>query len=143
MGEPILDTPFGTLFLVEMYLHYDGPRLFSAISPTDNLFLITWFGQTDPGTDDWLLAPVSATRLEAIRSGHIDIHDAFRLVETGSLYLLRSPLGDAPIRSVAAKEIPEEDLADPGEILEETGTLRAVLEELARRQVRPLQEAAE
>ena len=143
MREPILDTPFGTLDLVELYLYYDGPRLFSAISKTERLFLVSWFGQIERGIDDWLVAPISEERLNEVRFGRVDLHDAFQQAEGGSVYIVRTPVGSTSMRTVIGLEISEDDLPVPGEALEETEELTKVLQELDKPDVVPIREAAE
>jgi len=69
-------TLLGELELVEIFVEYDGPRLFSVRSATDQFYLAEWAAGL-ANADLWLYVPVSATRLAATRSGGLSVRAAF------------------------------------------------------------------
>jgi hypothetical protein len=70
--------------LDEIFIEYDGPRLFTARSMTDQLFLAEWAARLEDG-DLWLYVPVSKLRLEAVKSGNLTVRQAYTQPE-GFLY---------------------------------------------------------
>jgi hypothetical protein len=108
------DTLLGELKLVETYFEYDGPRIFSCISLTDQLYLALWVNEGDTG-DDWLYVPVSHARLNMIRSGGLSLRNAIQLAE-GMAYSVFLPYDDGEIdtaRPLAPSSIPEVWLPQP------------------------------
>ena len=70
--------------------------------------------------ETWLYAGVSGERLNLIRSGQIDLHDAFAEPEAKSLVQVTVPYDDhAPLRAVYIQpsQVPEDMLPEPGERL--------------------------
>ncbi|MEO7993256.1 MAG: DUF6575 domain-containing protein [bacterium] len=129
MNTIALETEFGPLALVELYFYYDGPRLFSAVSGSGQLFLVLWDGQVTPGTDDWLVARQSRARLESIRAGQVDLHDAFQQAEDGLVYRIQaSAAGPVPLRVIATRHLDESELPMPGRVLAESGDLDAAIQ---------------
>ena len=101
--------------LVEVYEYYDGPRLFCAQSPSDQLYLVFWTN-TDDGEDDdvswdeWLYIPVSLPRLMSVRTGETTLRDAVeRCEETWALKVTTMPDRPAEVLFIAAQNIVEEE----------------------------------
>ncbi|MCZ4520728.1 hypothetical protein O4220_19640 [Rhodococcus ruber] len=110
--------PLGELTLVETFVYYDGPRLFSCISRTGGLFLAIWVEESTEA-DVWLYLPVSELRLQTIRSGGIDIRDAFfEAEETVYQVSIANGRGEDSVSYLNGKDIPEYWLSEPGERLE-------------------------
>jgi hypothetical protein len=83
------DTVLGELSLEETLVFYDGPRVFSARSLTDQLYLVAWADE-GPAADGWLYAAISSARLAMIRSGGLPLRAAFERPE-GAVYLVTVP----------------------------------------------------
>ena len=66
---------FGKLELIEVYEFYDKPLLYSCKN-TSSIFLVILVDEEDD-FDTWLYRPISYNRFQQIRSGVIDLHDAF------------------------------------------------------------------
>jgi hypothetical protein len=75
----------GSLQLVETYEFYDKPLLFVCQNTTGHLFLAVLVDENDVG-ETWIYAPISTKRLEQVRAGIVDLHDAFAQAENGHVY---------------------------------------------------------
>lgn len=81
---------FGNIQILETYEFYDKPLLFSCTNQVGSLYLAVLANETEVG-EDWLYVAISNRRLEEIRSGRIDLHDAFANAENGNLYQVQLP----------------------------------------------------
>lgn len=110
----------GTLKIVETYAFYDEPLLYCCQNAAGHLYLVVAATTNEQG-EIWLFAGVSKTRLNRIRSGAIDLHDAFADPEDGFLFQVTDPFDDnAPPQtvSVAPNQISGDMLPIPGERLD-------------------------
>ncbi|MFJ9742545.1 DUF6575 domain-containing protein [Streptomyces sp. NPDC101166] len=108
------DTILGELKMQESYVYYDGPRVFSCTSLTDQTFLAAWAEEGDEG-DEWLYVPVSQARLDMVRSGGIPLRTAIESSE-GFIFQVSLPhdVGrDDTAKPIRAGDIPEEWLPEP------------------------------
>ena len=81
----ILNIPeLGELEIVEIYDYYNVPILFSCRNSASHLYIVI-FADHLPEYEMWLYAEVSLTRLNLIRSGVVNLHDAFSKPEMGRL----------------------------------------------------------
>lgn len=99
------------LKVVETFLYYDEPLLFSAVSENDQLYLVL---ATTPheGEDAWLYLPISAERLEDLKNGTIDTHSAFKKAEKPVLRLVEPD----KVEEVAGSSLTDDELPAPGHI---------------------------
>jgi hypothetical protein len=116
----------GELTLVETYVFYDGPRLFSAKSLTDQRYLAAWANE-GANADEWLYVAISEARLNMVRSGAQTVRSAF-LHPEGFTYRVTIPHDDSEpdsVVTVAPSEISDGWLpAENFRILESTVTAR-------------------
>lgn len=116
----ILDIPgLGTLKHVETYAYYDEPVLYCCQSAASHLYLVVAAAANEQG-EIWLFTGVSDTRLARIRSGAIDLHDAFADPEDSSLLQITVPYDDntqLQIVPVHPNQIPQDMLPMPDERL--------------------------
>lgn len=125
MGYLPQSTHLGKLELIEVYEFYDQPILFSCRNASDAIFMGV-FAAEDDNFETWLYVGVSPHRLNQIRSGAIDLHDAFFEVEDGIIYQIKVfPDEQMPLSMpIPASEIPDDILPLPGEFINlETPTL--------------------
>ena len=113
------DIPYlGIHKVVENYVHNDNPALFSCKDSAGHLHLVT-VGENDQDKT-WLRVDISNERFNLIRSGGIDLRDAFTDNENGCLFRIKVP-HDAPTQVsqeiIRPNEIPEDLLPLPGERL--------------------------
>ena len=95
----ILNIPgLGKLEIVEVYIYYDQPVLFSCKNAAGHLYLVLAADENDQ-YETWLYAAVSVERLNHIRSGAIDLHDAFADSEDGFLLQVIVPYDDQTLLS--------------------------------------------
>ena len=81
----ILNIPeLGELEIVEIYDYFNVPILFSCRNSASHLYIVI-FADHLPEYEMWLYAEVSLTRLNLIRSGVVNLHDAFSKPEMGRL----------------------------------------------------------
>ena len=104
--------------VVENYVHNDDPALFSCKDAAGHLYLVTVGGNAQDKT--WLRVGISNKRFNLIRSGGIDLRNAFTDNENGYLVRIKIP-HDAPTQVspeiIHPDEIPEDLLPFPGERL--------------------------
>ncbi len=108
------------LEIVETYAYYDQPVLFSCKNSEGHLYLVVAADENDQ-YETWLYAKVSVECLNLVRSGAIDLHDAFADPEGGCLLQGRFSY-DAPtspqIESIEAHQVSEDMLPLSGECLD-------------------------
>ena len=127
-AEPASGKVLGRLEIVETYAYYDEPILFSCKDAENNLYLVVAADENDQ-YETWLYAEVSAERLNSIRSGTIDLYNAFVNTENGYLLQVKFPYDqtEPSIESVQSHRISEDMLPIPGERLDFETDLPLVL----------------
>ena len=112
-------THLGKLEIIEVYEYYDVPCLFACRNASEQIFLAVWASQTK-GMGKWLYVPMSVGRFKSVRSGNIDIRDAFLSAEDGFVYEVILPCDDNFDRviAVSCQELNDEWLPEAGELLD-------------------------
>ena len=127
------DIPYlGIHKVVENYVHNDDPALFSCKDSAGHLYLVI-VGENDE-YKTWIRVGISKERFNLIRSGGIDLRNAFTEAENGILFQVRIPQDDPKkpsLEVIQPNQISEDILPLPGERLglktEETITIRGTL----------------
>src|SRR5215469_13421970 len=108
----------GELTVQEVFLYYDGPRLFVAKNAVGQKFLVNSLAGED-GSDTWLLSAVSDERLLGLKNGLIELRDVFTKPELG--YVVDIMVGQGGLLLNHSKKKPAElqadDLPEPGVFL--------------------------
>lgn len=78
-------TALGELEMLEVYVQYNGPRLFSCRNKVGQTLLGLWVDEEDE-FDLWLYVLISLDRLKQVRVGEIDIRSAFEAPESNFIY---------------------------------------------------------
>ena len=116
----ILNIPeLGELEIVEVYEYYDQPVLYSCKNAAGHFYLVVAAAEDDQYLT-WLCTAVSIERLNRIRIGEIDLHDAFADSENPYTIQVRVPYEEqAKVLTdyVQSNQIPGEMLPLPGECL--------------------------
>ena len=116
----------GKLEITEIYDYYDQPILFACKNAAGHLHLVVAADENDH-YETWFYVRVSAERLNLIRSGTIDLHDAFADSENGHLLQVKFFYNNRTlpqIEHLESNQIPEDMLPTPGECLDlETETI--------------------
>ena len=110
----------GRLEILETYAYYDQPVLFSCKNSAGHLYLVVAADENDQD-ETWLYAPVSVERLNLIRSGTTDLHDAFADPEGNHLFQVKFPYNTTTspqVEFIAANQAPKDMLPIPGERLD-------------------------
>jgi hypothetical protein len=105
---PPRETGMGRLKLHEIYVRYDGPRLFSCVNES-GAFFFGLFVEANESGEVYIYAPASPARLNAVRSGHMPLRQAFANPLDGGVFVVTSTSDLS--RSVewrAADQIPDE-----------------------------------
>ena len=113
-------TGLGRLEIVETYVYYAQPVFFSCKSAAGHLYLGVAADEDDQYLT-WFYVGVSAERLNLIRSGAIDLHDAFAEPEDGFLLQEIIPYNDQTqprMEPIQPDQISEDMLPVPGECLD-------------------------
>ncbi len=123
------DIPYlGIHKVVENYVYNDNPALFSCKDSASHLYLVT-VGENDQDKA-WLRVGISNERFNLIRSGGIDLRNAFTEAENGILFQIRIPHDDSTVpypEIIQPNQIVDDILPLPGERLGlKTDTLPAL-----------------
>ena len=123
------DIPYlGIHKVVENYVHNDDPALFSCKDSAGHLYLVTVSENDQHKT--WLRVGISNERFNLIRSGGIDLRNAFTEAENDILFQIRIPHDDSTdpsLEVIQPNQIVEDLLPLPGERLGlKTDTLPAL-----------------
>lgn len=113
-----LNTPFGVITPFQVFGFYDKPVLFaSVIGGTIYLAVLTEDGEE---TVTWLFVSVSVNRYQRIRTGIIDLYDAFMGAETGIAYAVTVDQQTDMVLSVTPRlwtDLADDELPMRGEYL--------------------------
>jgi hypothetical protein len=117
----ILNIPeLGKLEIIEVYEYYDQPVLYSCKNASGHFYLVV-AATEDAQFLTWLCVAASTERLNLIRSGKIDLHDAFADSENPYAIQVRVPYEEhASVQTdfIQSNQIPEDMLPMPGECLD-------------------------
>ena len=134
----LLNIPeLGKLEIVEVYEYYDQPVLYSCKNASGHFYLVVAAAE-DAKFLTWLCVAVSTERLNRIRSGEIDLHDAFTDSENPYAIQVKVPYEEhASVQTdfIQPNQIPEDMLPVPGECLDFETEILPVLsdaEEMAK-----------
>jgi len=125
------NTALGELALVEVYAYVDIPCLFACRNRSGQHFLAVWIEET-ADANRWVYVPVSEQRLRFVRSGGIELRDAFTAAEEESAYVVSVPRGqgETTLERVACRSLTDAMLPSAGERLDlDTPTLPAAEDE--------------
>lgn len=78
-------TPMGELRMIEVYVYYDGPRLFSCRNAAGTYFF-GLFVDEDAASETFLFAPASPERWASVRAGNLPLAAAFRQPEDNGVF---------------------------------------------------------
>jgi hypothetical protein len=109
MNVLLKETPLGQLEILEVFLQYDGPRLFSCLNKAKHIYLALWVDDEND-IDLWMYVPISNQKLLQVRSGDISLREAFTESETGYLHIAKVAFSGEvqDFKLVKATEVNEE-----------------------------------
>ncbi|WNK51275.1 hypothetical protein RM153_21540 (plasmid) [Pantoea agglomerans] len=86
MDDIFISHPFlGKLKFINVYIEYDGPRVFSLESETGASYISYWVGD-DNKCEKWFLIPCSKTRVYAFEKNQIDLKSLISQQEQDNFY---------------------------------------------------------
>lgn len=111
---PPVGTPMGILTLIDVYVWYDGPRLFALHNEAGSYF-VGLFVEDDADSETFAYAPASPLQFAAIRSGALPLREAFQYPTDGGLHVVKTSLstGEEAITWRLSAEIPSGWLPGP------------------------------
>ncbi|MEZ9563468.1 DUF6575 domain-containing protein, partial [Vibrio splendidus] len=114
----LLKLEFKKLKPFEVFDYFDGPRLYSCKSPTNQIYLISWVDEND-GQDEWLYVRVSNERYYSLKNRFINIRDSFLKPEDGyAFYVSVSSKENFSIEYKLPEQIDRELLPEEDEYLD-------------------------
>jgi hypothetical protein len=126
--------------IIEVYVYYDRPLLFSCDDRLGHIYLAVLVEEGDDG-EKWLYVELSRTRFEYVRTGGMDLHDAYRRAENGYVYSVKySSRGDyGGFESLRSNTLTEDMLPEKGRVLHaESKVITASLATRATQAVREI-----
>ena len=106
------NTPMGKMEIVDVFIYYDGPKLFVCQSEGGVKYLVNWT-DTEDGKDTWYFVPVSEERLSQIKTGIISIYNSTKNAEDGWLIIITSTPDNKSTATLAfTNNLKEDDLPD-------------------------------
>lgn len=100
----------GELRMVEVYVNYDGPRLFSCRNAAGTYFF-GLFVDEDARSETFLFAPASPARWASVRAGNLPLAAAFRQPEDNGVFRQILALDEEPsthLDWLPVDEVPED-----------------------------------
>ena len=112
-------TILGNLEIIEVYVYCDQPCLFACRNRTGHIFMAVWIEETAV-FNQWLYVALSEQRFTSIRSGKIDLRDAFLKSEEGFVFEVRISRDRSSdrIQLIYCNRLNEDWLPMAGEFLE-------------------------
>ncbi len=111
------NTNLGKLDIIEIYSYHNGTRLFSCCNVTLNIFFALWIDEEED-FDLWLYVPVSMKRFQEIRSGEMDLRNAFLKSEDGFVFEVKIFFDNSAVaNSIKSEEIDQDWLPLPDDYL--------------------------
>lgn len=78
----------GNLEIIDIYVYYDKPHLFSCKNKTGQRYLAICSDEDDD-SERWLYVPISSKKLRKVKTGQITVYSAFKEPEDGTLFDVR------------------------------------------------------
>lgn len=103
----------GRLRIDEVFVRFDGPRLFSALNEAGQRYMAVFAEETEDA-EVFLYAPVSEDRYRAIRSGGLPLRAAFSDAQDGRVFVVTSSTEEADqrVEEWEAERLPSDWLPD-------------------------------
>lgn len=110
----------GILELIEVYIFYDKPVLFSCKNRSGLIYIVLSIDETDV-SEIWLYAPISKSRFQSLVRGEIELRSVFTDAEDAFVYRVEIPYeneSNTIVNLIECHEIPEDDLPEAGETIQ-------------------------
>lgn len=115
-------TILGRLHVLEVYEHYDFPRIFSCKNETGQIYVVLSI-HDDDALCRWLYLPISPRRYNTLCDSGMSLKDCIQNPENGFLFLLETyPDGSNKIDSIFAEQLSDDDLPSSTYFLSSIGS---------------------
>ena len=128
--------PKQPLKLLEVFDYFDGPRFYSCVSKSGQLYLAFWVDEIE-NASSWLYVQISLDRYNSMKAGNIAIREAFLQSEEGYAFLVTvDNINKIDITPLYCQEIPFDYLPEPKDFLSDSkiqrdmNTIKALLKSL-------------
>lgn len=136
LNEHYLTETFKNLRPLEIFDYFDGPRFYSCVSKSGQLYLVFWVDETE-NASSWLYVQVSQERYADLKAGNIAIREAFLQSEEGYVFFITvNKTQELEITPLYGCEIPSDYLPESDDFLSPSQeslnaeTLKAFIESL-------------
>ncbi len=138
LNEHYLKNTLQNLKPLEVFDYFDGPRFYSCISKSGQLYLVFWVDETET-TSSWLYVQISHDRYSVFKIGNIAIKDTFLYSEEGYVFLVTVDKNKAvDMTTLSCQDIPLDYLPEPDDFLDDsqsqvsldTDTIKVFIESL-------------
>jgi hypothetical protein len=120
LNEHYLTDTFQNLKPLEIFDYFDGPRFYSCISKSGQLYLVFWVDETEK-SESWLYVQISHEKYSVFKIGHIAIRDIFLHSEEGYVFLVTVDKNkEVDITTLSNHDIPLDYLPEPDDFLDES-----------------------
>lgn len=131
-----LRTPIGMIAIADILVEYDGPRVFVGETTSGQRLLGCWIGE-EPDNNEWILTPISRTRLAVVKTGQMSLREALEQAEDGWVYWIRT--SSEPGKSVC--QLTQVDRINPDWLPDQDAYLNLPGERLPKSEPDPIVEA--
>lgn len=108
----------GSLTVDQVFVEYDGPRLFLCSNLTEQLFLFLSIAE-DADLSRWLVVPISRRRLALVTANRLDLHSTFGRPEETAFRMDFTEEGNrVTVEPWPVSELTDDVLPDPGVFLD-------------------------
>jgi len=122
INEYYLKETIQNLKPLEVFDYFDGPRFYSCVSKSGQLYLVFWVDETEKSSS-WLYAQISHDRYISVKAGDIAIRDAFLQSEEGYVFLVTvDNTKELDLTPLYCKDIPIDYLPEPDDFLSDSQT---------------------
>ncbi len=138
LNEHYLKDTLQNLKPLEVFDYFDGPRFYSCISKSGQLYLVFWVDETEKSSS-WLYVQISHERYNLFKMGNIAIRESFLHSEEGYVFLVTVDKNkEVEITTLSCHDIPLDYLPEPDDFLDDsqshlsldTNTIKAFIESL-------------
>lgn len=98
---PPIDTLLGNLVIDEIFVDYDGPKLFTCVDEYGSYYLAV-FADEEESAEIYLYAEISPAQLDTLRTGQVSVREAFENPFNRNLWIVSRSLTST---DAAAKQV--------------------------------------
>lgn len=103
----------GILFIDEIFVYYDEPRLYICKDTNNRRYLVNWLGRFD-SYDKWLYLPINFEELSKLKDGEISLRECYENPESEDAWIVKQFRDNTldEVSLISIKDLTEDDLPD-------------------------------